>query len=354
MIGRVFLAASALCLATPLAAQSEQPRPASTVVGAATPLDSRQKTEVIETMAITAEQRYVDAEAGARIAARLRQRLSGGAYDSVSDGKTFAEVLTRDMQQVVSDKHLRAVYEPGRAERGLVRRMMPAGASGPAPYARIDSRSTEQIAATNFGFEKVDRLAGNVGYLKLTRLVPLQLSRDAAERAMTSLGGSEAVVIDLRGVPGGSPDLVVQLVSYFTGAQPVRLMTTYNRATDQTEELWSLTEVAGGRMTGKPLFILQDRNSASAAEMLAYFVQRQKLGLIIGETSSGAGHGGNMIPVGTDISLFLPERRIVDGPGWEGVGVKPDIEVPADKALDEALKLAGATISGERALTTVK
>lgn len=324
---------------TPVALQAAAPATAARAAA----FTAAERAEVVETMATAAERRYVDADGGAKIASRLRQRLAEGAYESLVSADELAKALTRDMREVVPDSHLRAVHEPGRAERGQIRRMVPPGAPGPAPYARIDSRSTEQIAATNFGFARAERFAGNIGYLKLTRLVPLQLSRDAALKAMASLRGSEAVIIDLRGVPGGSPDLVVQLVSHFAGAQPVRLMTTYNRALGETEELWTVPDVPGGRLTGVPLYILQDKNSASAAEMLSYFVQRQKLGMVIGETSAGAGNGGNMIPVGSDISFFLPQMRIVDGPGWEGTGVKPDVEVPADKALDEALKRARLT-----------
>jgi C-terminal processing protease CtpA/Prc len=299
-------------------------------------------------MARAAEQRYVDAAGGAKIAARLRQRLSTGAYDEIVVADEFAKALTRDLLEAVPDVHLRAVYEPNRAERGQARRMVPAGGAGPAPYVRIDGRSDAQIAATNFGFGNVERLDGNVGYLKLTRLVPLQLSREAASAAMAALSGSDAVIIDLRGVPGGSPDLVVQLVSYFARAEPVRLMTTYNRSLDQTEELWTAASVGGNRLTDVPLYILQDGKTASAAEMLSYFVQRQKLGLIVGETSAGAGHGGNMIPVGADISFFLPQFRIIDGPGWEGAGVAPDIRSSSSEALNVAHAAARAEIQARR------
>lgn len=323
--------------------------PAPTAAAATTAMDARTKAAIVETMAVAAEQRYVDARAGALIASRLRQQLVGGAYDSISDPRALAQKLTSDMQGTVSDVHLRAVYEPGRAERGQVRRMVPAGTTGPAPYARIDSRSTEQIAATNFGFEKVEGLSGNVGYLKLSRLVPLELSRDALTKAMAELSGSDAVIIDLRGVPGGSPDLVVQMVSHFTGAAPVRLLTTYNRGLDETEELWSAANVGGNRLAGVPLYILQDKDSASAAEMFSYFVQRQSLGKVVGETSAGAGNGGNMIPVGSDISFFLPQMRIVDGPGWEGTGVAPDIKSPGTAALDIAHAAAVAQIAARRA-----
>ena len=42
-------------------------------------------------------------------------------------------------------------------------------------------------------------------------------------------------------------------------------------------------------------------------------------------------------------SLDLPEGRSVNpitGGNWQGVGVRPDVEVPADQALERALVLA--------------
>ena len=313
-------------------------------------LDADARSKIVETIATTAEQRYVDAAGGRLIAASLRQQLAAGAYAGLSDPSAFANALTADMRAAVPDVHLRAVYEPNRSQQTVGPVMVQAGAPGPgapAAYARIDARSVEQIAATNYGFDKVERLAGNVGYLKLSKLVPLGLAQEAATKAMGQLAGSEAVIIDLRGVPGGSPDTVVQLVSYFTGAKPVHLMTSVNRAANETEQLDSLATVPGSRLTGVPLYVLQDRKSASAAEMFSYFVQRQKLGTIVGERSAGAGNGGNMVPAGFKISFFVPERRVTDGPGWERTGITPDIATNGadalDKAYAEALRRIAAT-----------
>ena len=65
----------------------------------------------------------------------------------------------------------------------------------------------------------------------------------------------------------------------------------------------------------------------------------------------------NRGPIRIGYSAFIPTGRTFDpdtGEGWEGVGVKPDIVVTADNALDEALKLAGVNQSGEAALAALK
>ena len=242
------------------------------------------------------------------------------------------------MRNTVPDKHLRAMYQPNRpagpAQGGEVRAGRGDGA--PAAVATVDPRSAAQLARTNYGFDRVELLPGNIGYLKLSQFVPLARSEETATAAMAFLANSEGVIIDLRGVPGGSPDLVARLVSYFTGPEPVTLMTTYMRAADLSEELRTTAEVPGRRMTDRPLMVLIDERTASSAEMFAYFVQRQGLGTLIGATTSGAGLGGNVVPAGSGIYVFVPQIRITDGPGWERTGIVPDVAAEPEEALEVA------------------
>jgi hypothetical protein len=53
-------------------------------------------------------------------------------------------------------------------------------------------------ARFNYGFERVERLAGNIGYLDLRAFDPVAVVGDTAAAAMTFLSNTEAVIIDLR------------------------------------------------------------------------------------------------------------------------------------------------------------
>jgi C-terminal processing protease CtpA/Prc len=78
---------------------------------------------------------------------------------------------------------------------------------------------------------------------------------------------------------------------------------------------------------------------------------------LVGEATGGGAHFGGMAPMGTGCAAFIPVGRTFDpdtGESWEGTGVKPDVAVPADKALDEALKLAGAKVTGSAALASLQ
>ena len=78
---------------------------------------------------------------------------------------------------------------------------------------------------------------------------------------------------------------------------------------------------------------------------------------LFGETTRGAGNYGMFMPISGEYRAFIPFGRTFDpdtGEGWEGVGVKPDIEMPSDNALDEALRRAGVKVKGEIALASLR
>ncbi|MDG2534677.1 S41 family peptidase [Sphingomonas sp. HITSZ_GF] len=348
----LYCAALAPPMLAPVPSSAQTARPAA--------LDPMQRSQVIGNIAAAAEARYVDPAAGRRIAAHLRQRLAVGAYDGMADPIAFAAAITADVQSVMPDVHLRAVYEPNRSAQ-TVRVVAPAGqpapagsVAGPRNFGRIDPRSEAQIARSNFGFDAVQRLGGNVGYLRMSRFVPLAMSEPTAGAAMAFLANSDAVIVDLRGNIGGAPDLVQRLISYFTGPEPVQLMESYFREGDRTEKLMSLAEVPGQRLTGKPLYVLIDARTASAAEMFAYFAQHRKLGTVVGMVSAGAGNGGAMFPAGSDISFFLTSIKLIDGPGWERTGVTPDIAAAPENALDTAHRGALADLVARATEPAVK
>jgi C-terminal processing protease CtpA/Prc len=113
---------------------------------------------------------------------------------------------------------------------------------------------------------------------------------------------------------------------------------------------------ASGLRTAK-VYLLTSNRTASAAEHLALSLKRTGRATLIGETTRGAGHYGGVNDLPHGYAVFVPVGRTFDpdtNQGWETVGVKPNVEVPADKALDEALKLAGVTVSGEAALAALK
>lgn len=302
----------ALLLTRPLLAQQEPE------------LTPGQRMSIVDSLSSMLQNRYVDSAIGAQLGSMLQKMYRAGEYAEESNPSKFARRLQQDMATVVKDLHLRVTYEPT-VDYGQRR--------------RNDGRDSATIARTNYGFVTAERLPGNVGYLKLDRFVPLDYSRPTALQALGFLASTEAMIIDLRDNIGGSPDLVSLILSHFYGADSVLLFSTRNRGLNLTNELRTTTP-AGRRMADADLYVLTSATSASAAESFAYAVRQTKRGTIIGSTTAGAGNGGAMTPLGAGLVLFLPQWKVVEGPGWETIGVPPDSVVAPSEALAFAHELA--------------
>jgi hypothetical protein len=324
---------------------------AALFVGAALSLPSpaapADRGAVIDRTAQILRERYLDAALGAKVADGLLAQQA--ELDKVSDPQAYAKAVTQAMQAIQPDLHLRMSYEP---ESEFVpgtaapRAVPVAGAGGQLRQVmrtgRIDGRDTATIARTNFGFDAVQRLDGNVGYLRLSSFVPLDLSRATAEAAMRFLANSDAVIIDLRGNYGGAPETVGFIMSHFYApdAPPTLLHASENRAAGIRSEVKTDPALGNKSLATVPVYVLIDRRSASAAEILAYSGARVGRVKVIGETSAGAGNGGLKYSVGQGYALFIAEWKVLTGPGWERVGVKPDVAVEPAAALTTAHRLA--------------
>lgn len=305
-----------------------------------------EQRQVVDSVAGVLRARYVDVEVAERVSAHLRERLAAGAYDADTLPAALAAALTRDMYAVSQDLHMRLSYEPTREftmEANTQRVVVPAGQGAAGQVmrtGRIDGRDSATLARANFHYARVERLPGNVGYLKLDQFIPLDYARQTAAAAMAFLAGTDAVIIDLRDNIGGAPDHVRLLLSYFFGADTVKLWATASRGLGITNEYWSLAELPGPRLAGADLYVLTSGRTGSSAETFSYVTRYTGRGTVIGERTAGAGNGGARLSVGHGLALFVPQWRMVTGPGFERTGVEPDIALPESEALAAAHTLA--------------
>ena len=82
-----------------------------------------------------------------------------------------------------------------------------------------------------------------------------------------------------------------------------------------------------------------DSSAIAGGEELAYDVQNLKRAMLVGETTGGGANPGGFAKVTEHFTLFVPTGRAISAvtkTSWEGIGVKPDVAVPAAKALDVA------------------
>jgi hypothetical protein len=312
-----------LALMIPLESAAQAPRPLNAAI------DAARRKAAIDGLARSLRQEYVFPDVAKRAADAVRKKLASGGYTETR-AREFAEALTRDLQAITKDRHLGVHFDPG------FRMRTRNGQPGPEEQAAF----RRMAARVGFGIEKVQRLPGNVGLLDLRGFMPKELSASALSAAMTLLAGTDALLIDIRQNTGGLPEGVAFLCTYFfpEGAR-VHLNDLYNRRQDTTQEYWTEASVPGTRYVGKPVYVLTSSRTFSAGEEFAYDLQTQKRATIVGETTGGGAHPGDMVPIGSGFVAFVPSARAINPitkKDWEGVGVKPDIAAAADKTLQVA------------------
>lgn len=291
--------------------------------------------QVVEEIAQQIFDRYVLVDEAQRLADGLLEISLRGGYDGIAPPSKLAEQLTRDLRRMSGDLHFAVEHDPEHASRLLEAR---AGLEAELPEIGHTAEELEQLRRTNYGFQQVERLSGNVALIELVRFDPLDLSRDTATAAMAFAANADAVIFDVRNNQGGKGDLVALLVSYFMTAG-AELLSVFDRETGLTKVGHTLDSVPGKRMLDVPLFVVTGPNTASAAEAFAFTLQQVGRGTVVGEKTVGAAQGGGWVPVGDGFVVFIPTFRPFNqrtGKGWERTGVQPDLPTAADRALAAA------------------
>ena len=293
-------------------------------------IDAATRQEVVHNLLKRLNESYVFADVAQKMEAAVRERAGRGEYDQLTSAKAFAEKLTGDLQAVSRDKHLRVRYSHQPIpERG--QRREPSGEER-QQYERAMSRM-------NYGFERIERLPGNVGYMDFRGFSDEKLGAETVAAAFNFLANTDSLIIDLRKNGGGNPHMVALICSYLFGAEPVHLNSLYWREGNRTEEFWTLKEVAGRRYTGKDVYVLTSNYTFSGAEEFTYNLKNLKRATIIGETTGGGAHPGGMNRLQQHFAAFIPTGRAINPitkTNWEGTGVEPDVKAPAEQALKVA------------------
>ncbi len=76
------------------------------------PIDAEARKQVVQGAAGALAESYVYPELGASMGKAITASLEKGEYDTINDERAFAEKLTKDLQAVSHDKHLRVRMAP--------------------------------------------------------------------------------------------------------------------------------------------------------------------------------------------------------------------------------------------------
>jgi C-terminal processing protease CtpA/Prc len=375
-LGLKTLASAGLIASAAALAQDAGPAPAPAgAVDPAMPVAADEARAAATELAAILEESYVFPETGRKYAEALRAKAGAGGYDDAGTAGALAERLTADLRGVSPDNHLRVMA--GRPGAGPMVRVMRAPAGG-APGAGPEPRRVR--IAPGPPIEEARRLTPEIAYIRFNLFPGDEATVEAARKFMADHADAKTIIFDIRTHRGGGLGEMDAMLPYLF-EKPTALVRMDTRASvahrhgNPMGDMPSLRAVPTDedvvrtehfvtphgeekRLFGARVFVLTSSMSGSAAEHFALALKRTRRATLVGETTGGAGNYGGVRPIGEKFSAFIPVGRTFDpdtGKGWEGVGVAPDVAVPAEQALARALVLSGVeSAEAERIAAEVK
>ena len=134
----------------------------------------------------------------------------------------------------------------------------------------------------------------------------------------------QGYVFDLRNNPGGLLSQAVKISDFFLNDGEI--VSTKGRRERENRKFFA---GEGDKINGKPLIVLINNGSASAAEIVAGALQDHKRAILLGETSYGKGSVQSIIPLENRgaIRLTISKYYLPSGKSISEIGVSPDIKV---------------------------
>lgn len=197
------------------------------------------------------------------------------------------------------------------------------------PGAQDVSLRLREVSVKDIEARLVDAPKGKVAHVRIHEFAAgvggdLKRELDGLRRA-AGRRGLKGIVLDLRTNPGGQVDEALIIADAFV-AKGVLTRTRGRGGRILREE----KAHKAGTDLKTPIVVLQDRHTASAAELLAAALKENGRAKVVGERSYGKGtvqhvrglKDGSLLTL-TIARYYTPKDRSIDG-----VGIEPDIKVP--------------------------
>jgi len=164
-----------------------------------------------------------------------------------------------------------------------------------------------------------------VGYLRLRAFN--ENSSDQLKEEILKLEKNNkplGYIFDLRNNPGGLLSQAVKISDLFLNDGEI--VSTKGRKNRENRKFFAKK---GDKINGKPLIVLINQGSASAAEIVAGALQDHKRAILLGEPSYGKGSVQSIIPLKNKgaIRLTISKYYLPSGKSISEVGVLPDIKI---------------------------
>ena len=268
------------------------------------------------------------------------------------------DIIVKVDKTIVDGMSLTAVVKLIRGPRGTKVTLTIKRSDVPEPF---DVEIVRKVITSPIVESKMEDESSKIGYIALRQFN--EKSDQLFDKAMTDLEsqGMRALVLDLRGNPGGLLDVAIEIGSRLIPEGDIVVIQ------DKGGRL-SRYGVEPSKQNHRmyPLTVLIDGSSASASEIIAGAIQDNKAGTLVGTDSFGKGKvqtimslpGGSAVVI-TTAKYFTPSMRDVDKlkihpdvvvePSDEDI--KNDVDVQLNKAVEILRTRLGANkaVAGNRA-----
>jgi carboxyl-terminal processing protease len=181
---------------------------------------------------------------------------------------------------------------------------------------RIELKPVKWEVKDNVGIININGFSAQTG----------DLTREALVGIDKATGGKAlGYIVDLRSNPGGLLDQAIDVSDSFL--EQGEIVSERGREAADIERFYAKP---GDMAKGKPVIVLVDAGSASAAEIVAGALQDHRRAIVMGERSFGKGSVQSVIQTGPQSALRLTTARYYtpSGKSVQAGGIEPDINVP--------------------------
>ena len=189
----------------------------------------------------------------------------------------------------------------------------------------IEFKITRKIIEVQSVNSEIISKEKNIGYVRLK-----SFNENSDNQFLKSIKKFEknnkikGYVFDLRNNPGGLLTQAINITDFFLNDGEI--VSTKGRKVSETRKFFARK---GDEINGKPIVVLINNGSASAAEIFAGALKDHKRAIILGENSYGKGSVQSIIPLrnGGGMRLTISKYYLPSGKSISEVGVTPDILV---------------------------
>lgn len=297
--------------------------------------NTKEINSIVDSIVIALKKSYVLKEKAEDINKALISNQKAGKYNSFKEPNRLAKELLNDINSIYYDGHFKIQFLPHlRGNLNLKQ----------TPEDKNIDRVTEIqfLKDNNFMLKRIEILPGNIGYFRFDEFTAhTEEAIPIMNAAFKFLSNTKALIIDLRNNGGGNSNTVNQFQNYLFDKKTL-ITNTISRTFNHAIPTFTDTTKTNGLHLKMPVYILISTFTASGAEMFSYNLQSLNRAKIVGDKTRGIVHLTNSFYLGNGFLMNIPFAYSVNpytNIDIEGIGIKPDLEVKSEKALEKILEI---------------